>query len=423
MKISVFLLTALLLLSGASAEGDDLPASGGAVSLDSLLMEARQNNPSIQAAIETMRAAQETIPQARSFPDPMLRYTLFGSSIETRLGPQRNKISLSQTVPFFGKLTLKGMIAEAQSELLEAQYKGVVADVTLRVKELFFSLLKLDRDLILLEKERDLVKRLIKAAASMYEAGKAGQQDVLRSQLELTRLEDRQLEFRQSRRSTAALLNMALNRSADSPVPSLSFGSELPALGDKEELQAMALITRPEIKIHQSLITAREKRLELAKKNSFPDFQVMVEYVDVGGGTTMDLRDGRDAWMASVGVTLPLWRRKLKADRAEADNLLHASRSQLSAMNLETEAGIHDYLERIGTSEEQYALYKNVLLPQAEQTLKASESGYSAGRADFSALLESQRMILTVRMGIDRIFSEIWTDTARLERLVGRDLL
>ena len=420
-KISVFLAVLIIVTGGAA--GREAPApEEGFLSLDPLLLEARQNNPDIQAAFQAWQAAVSRAPQASALPDPMLRYTLFGQSIETRLGPQRYKFSLAQTVPFFGKLPLKARIADSESRVMESRYRGVMDDVLLGVKEKFFTLLWLDGTLNRLEEEKDVLGHLIRVATAGYEAGKAGQQDILKAQLELTRIQDRLLEMRQSRRAAAAQLNALLYRPSDQEIPSLEFAGELPDLGDREGLKAEARANRPEIALVEHVISRDRHRLDLANKNFYPDFQVMVEYVDISAGTSMDLRAGRDAWMASVGVTIPLWRGKLKAGRAEAETMLRSSRNTLAGVERRTEARVHELYDEIETAREQYGLYKKVLLPQAEQTLKASEAGYRAGRVDFLTLLESQRMILTIRTGIARIYSEVWKGAARLERLIGRNL-
>lgn len=420
-KNNVWLLAVLMIPVLAVAQGNRLPASAD-FSLEVLLREARERNPDIQAAEQAWRAAEAGAPQAGSLPDPQVRYTLFGRSIETRLGPQRNKFSLTQTIPFFGKLPLKERIAAAEARVSLSRYRGVVADVMLEVKDRFFTLLWLDRTTGLLEKEADVIDGLIRVATVKYQAGKASQQDVLKAQLELTRLQDRLLGLLQSRRSAASQLNALLNRPPETEVPPLEFGGGLPAEDGREGFRAAALANRPEIAQFEYMVSRDRRRLDLAEKNYYPDFQVMVEYVDIGVGTTPDPRDGRDAWMASVGMNIPLWRKKLRAGKAEAQTRLRASEKSLAALQRKTEALVHELHDEMATAEEQLALYADVLLPQAEQTLKASEAGYLAGKVDFLTLLESQRMILTIRMGMERIFSEIWKTNARLERLTGLDL-
>ena len=149
----------------------------------------------------------------------------------------------------------------------------------------------------------------------------------------------------------------------------------------------------------------------------------MLDYIDIGSGTTTQTRDGRNAWMASIGINIPIWRKKLRAAEAEATIRIKASEDMYENMENETLSRIRALHFEVETAREQIDLYKYSLLPQAEQALKASEVGYLAGKVDFLNLLDSERMILTIRNGYFKIFSEFGKSLARLERLAGKNLL
>jgi outer membrane protein TolC len=149
----------------------------------------------------------------------------------------------------------------------------------------------------------------------------------------------------------------------------------------------------------------------------------MLDYIDIGAGSTSHPEDGRNSWMASVGITIPLWRKKLRASEAEAAIRIKASEDSYKNMENETLSRIRALYFELETAKEQIDLYEFSLLPQAEQTLKASEVGYLAGKVDFLALLDSERMILTIKNGYFKILAELGKSFARLERLVGEDLL
>jgi outer membrane protein TolC len=148
----------------------------------------------------------------------------------------------------------------------------------------------------------------------------------------------------------------------------------------------------------------------------------MLDYIDIGAGTTDHTEDGRNAWMASVGVEIPLWRKKLRAAEAEAFIRIKASEHLYENLANETLSRIQALYFEMETAKEQIDLYKNTLLPQAEQALKASEIGYLAGKVDFLNLLDSERMILMIKNGYFKVFSEYGKSLAKLGRLVGKDL-
>jgi len=422
MRNKVMIFTGILIFLGAmTGFTRELPEEK--IVLSEIIKEALRENPHVQAAQREWKAALERIPQAKSLPDPMLRYSHFGQSIETRLGPQRNKVSLSQKLPFFGKLSLKGEIARSSALSLEEEYSAVKADVVLKVKHIFFSLYWFDKALKIAQEEKDVLQRLTRIAQKKYETGQANQQDVLKAQLEVSKISDKILTLKQGRKTLASQLNSLLNKPADAPVGEVE-EFQVPEFQTKlSELSQWAKENRPELKKVRRLIEKNEKSLKLAKKNYFPDFELMLDYIDIGGGTTTNPKDGRNAWMGSIGVNIPLWRNKLRAAEAEEGIKLEAARARYRDMENDTLSRVNELFFEVKTAEEQIKLYKYSLLPQAEQSFKASEMAYLTGKVDFLNLLEGERMILKIKTGHYKAISDFGKSLAELDRVVGKESL
>jgi cobalt-zinc-cadmium efflux system outer membrane protein len=416
---SIILFVALILSPYLSASTDTMKAE---VKLDEIVKEALEKNPLLRAAYQEWQAVLERVPQAKSLPDPMVSYSRFGSSIETRLGPQRNKISLSQSIPFFGKLSLKGKIAERGASVLKEQYNRARAEVILEVKISYYTLYWLDNVIQISQEEKEVLKRLARIAQKKYETGQANQQDVLKAQLEMSKVEDKILGLNQARKAAASELNALLDRSPDSPVGMAKEPEIYPFGEDVETLYQLAEKERPEMRKARRIIEMNEESLKLAKKNYYPDFKIMFDYVDIGGGTTGQIEDGRDSWMGSVGINIPIWRGKLHAAEAEAALHLKASQEKYAEVKNETLSRVRTLHFEAETAKDQISLYKYSLLPQAEQAFKASEVSYLAGKVDFLNLLDSERMVLMVKTGYHKAISDYGRSLARLERAVGKEL-
>jgi len=391
--------------------------------LSELIHEVLNRNLQIKAARKEWEASLEKIPQAKSLPDPMVGYSHFGQSIETRIGPQRNKISLSQKIPFFGKLSLRGKIAERGASILEEQYNRVKADVVLIVKQAYYSLYWFDKVIRISQEEKEVLKRLTRIAEKKYETGMANQQDVLKAQLEMSKVTNKILNLNQGRKAAVARLNFVLNRHQDSSIGEVK-EPEIPAFKIKiGKLYQLAKEKRPELRKVQHLVEKNEESLKLARKNYYPDFKFMFDYIDIGAGTTTHLKDGRNAWMGSVGINIPIWRKKFHAAEAEATLQLKASKEKYADVKNETLSRVNELYYEVKTAEEQIDLYKYSLMPQAEQAFKASEVGYLAGKVDFLNLLDSERMVLLIKTGYYKSIADFGKSLAQLERVVGQDLI
>ncbi|GAG01124.1 unnamed protein product, partial [marine sediment metagenome] len=224
------------------------------------------------------------------------------------------------------------------------------------------------------------------------------------------------------RRAIAAGLNALLNHRPESFIGEVE-EFEIPELKvELEKLYELAREMRPELRKAQHFIEKNEESLKLAKKNYFPDFKLMFDYIDIGAGTTTNVKDGRNSWMASVGINIPIWRKKLRASVAEAATKLKASQDSYNNIENETLSGVNELFFEVKTAQEQVELYRYSLLPQAEQTFKASEIGYFTGKVDFLNLLDTERMVLLIKIGYFKTIADLGKSLAQLERVIGKDL-
>lgn len=102
--------------------------SSESLSLDFLIKEARDNNPEILAAKKRWEASLAWIPQAKSLNNPSVGFSFMkipkGTLKLDNTMSQDRVLFISQMFPFFGKLSLKGKIAIAQSQMAASEYKN-----------------------------------------------------------------------------------------------------------------------------------------------------------------------------------------------------------------------------------------------------------------------------------------------------------
>jgi cobalt-zinc-cadmium efflux system outer membrane protein len=129
--------------------------------------------------------------------------------------------------------------------------------------------------------------------------------------------------------------------------------------------------------------------------------------------------NGKDVYNFSVGVNLPIFRRKYDAGVLEASERFQAARDGYRDLINSVEVSVRAVGFRIETIRAQIDLFQNALLPQADQALRSSEAAYSSGALGVLDLLDSERVLLEVRLGLAQLRSDYLKSLAEMERAIG----
>lgn len=390
--------------------------------LEMLLKEALENNPEIHAAYHNWKAAEYKIIQVKSLPDPIARYTYFGEKIETRVGPQERKLGASQKIPFPAKLSLKGKAYLKYAQMRQRQYEAKKREIIKNIKFIFYDIFWTDKAIQITEEEKIILEGLEKVAQRKYEANRAPQQDVVKVQVELSRLIDKLFLLHQNRKSLISRLNSILNRDQDLEFEKTSdiLLNEFPYSCD--DLQEKALSFNPELSVADLNIQRAEYEKSLAQLDYVPDITLSVDYIPVGGGYTTHPEDGKDSWMVTAAISIPLWFRKLSAQMKEKEALLESAQKNQENIKNTIEYEIDDVCFKISTYKDIISLYKTALIPQAEQSFEVAKIGYESGKVDFLNWLDAERVLLQTRLAYYKAMVDYLKSIAYLERIVGKDL-
>ena len=148
-----------------------LPALNEASPISDYLEYAALNNPGLEAAFNSWKAALEKVPQVRALPDPRFTYAYFVREVETRAGPQRHKFGLAQMFPWFGKLDLKGDVALEAANAVRQQYEAAKLKLFFEVKDAYYEYYYLARAISVTEEHMQLVSYMESVARTGYRAG------------------------------------------------------------------------------------------------------------------------------------------------------------------------------------------------------------------------------------------------------------
>ncbi|MEJ2245865.1 MAG: TolC family protein [Acidobacteriota bacterium] len=130
-------------------------------------------------------------------------------------------------------------------------------------------------------------------------------------------------------------------------------------------------------------------------------------------------QNGKNIYSFSVGINIPIQRRKYDAAVAVATEEKIASREGYRDAVNSMEASIRAIGFRIETLDRQISLFGNTLLPQVEQALRSTDAAYSTGEVGVLELLDSERVLLDVRLSLEKFNSDYLKSLAEMERVVG----
>lgn len=419
------ILPALALLCIGAVTRANTPANPRSVtrlSLETVVAEAA-TGPSIRAAKARWEAAREGSTIARSWPDPMLTYGYYTSSVQTRVGPMNQAVTFAQKVPFPGKLADAGDLAAKQALVAMWQYRAAVRQAVQRAKTLYYGLYQVDASERIIRKQEALLDQIIATAKGGFEAGAANLQDVLKARLAKDKLRTRLTDLDQQRATLVARLNALCDRPQGSPVPSVETLPKSPGLPDERALLTYAETHRQELQMADAAVARDQVGVKLARKDRDPNFTVGVTYTQINRSDMANLPDnGRDASMVFFSLNLPWHRAKLRAEQRRAEQMLAASQAQLADTHLQVESDVRDAWAQARGYREQVDLYRRSLLPQAEDTYQASSVAYAAGKVGLIGVLDSERTLLALRLGLVMNEAKLGQALASLERAVGTDL-
>jgi cobalt-zinc-cadmium efflux system outer membrane protein len=413
-----------VVLVGSSFGQEPMPQHAQAPTpLADILQEAEQNNPRIQGARQGWKAAQQIPTQVSTLPDPQFQLQQVNVGSPRPFAGYTNSdfayvgLGVSQDLPYPGKLRLKGEIAKRDADVSQQQFESVRRSVLAGVKTAYFQLAYLSKTLGILESDGELLDQTEKAADARYRSGMGTQQDLLRAQLEQTKLLREITMHHLEVAKVQAQLKELLGRSQSSPDIEPADISETALPYTYDELLAATKAQNPEIAGAEKMIEKQKLQVDLAHKDFYPDFNVQSMW------QRTDPAQFRAYYMFSVGVRLPIYRgRKQRPELAQAEAELSRSHSELEVQSQEAASELKVQYETAQKTAELLKIYKEGLLPQARAGFQAGIAAYQNNRQDFQSLLSSFLDVLHLDEEYWQNAAERETALARLEQLTGLSL-
>ncbi len=408
--------------SGAGGASNQAAEVRDTLTLPVLLALVEERSPRLAAMRAGAEAAALRRPAASTLPDPVLQLGVMNLGLPSLRADMPSSmapsVQLMQMLPLPGKLSLMGRIASLDEAMAAASAEEMSWEMREMASAMFYDLWAEDRRIEVMNETLALLRDFQQVARAMYVSGMGRQADVLRAEVEVARMEGDIRSMEAMRYAIAARLGALLDRPADAPLGPPVLGPLPAEVPPRDTLLAWAAEARPFLAQGRQAVEGARSRVELAKKELWPDVTVGVAY----GQRGTDMGTERMG-SAMIGFSLPVFAgRRQHAKRDEALAMERMAASELVGRQADVAARIGELLAELERTRALTRLYRDDILPQARATVQSSLSSYRVGSVDFMTLVDAQMAVNAFQAELDQLLADYGKALAALESAVGRTL-
>ncbi len=360
--------------------------------LEEYFKVAAENNPGLLSQYKEFEAALQKVSQVSTLPDPSLSFGYFVSPVETRVGPQKARFSLTQMFPWFGTLKAQGDAAALMAEAKYQSFLDAKNQLYYEVSAAYFPLYELQEWVKIEKRNIEILESYKTISNSKFKNGVGTLVDVLRVDIFLKESKTNLEILKKKERPLLANFNKLLNRNEFEPVK-ISETLEIDMLSfdnDKDSL----VMDHPLLNSLELKVKAVEASERAAIKQGFPKIGLGLDYVMVDKRTDMVVPDnGKDVLMPMVTVSLPIFRKKYKAAVKEAELMQESYTLQKTEM---TNSLLSNYEMAFFDIRQQTDLVSlfDEQITESKQALNLLFTSYGNSGKDFEEVLRMQQQLL-----------------------------
>ena len=416
----LYLLTVLTLSwhSTIVAETNDPVAGVETLSAKQLVEWVLARNPGLEALQAAVTEAASHVVPASSLDDPQLSYAFAPETIngfhrpDGSTGGFNQRIELTQTIPWPGTLALREQRARSKAVAVDHTLADRRLQIIAAIKTRFTEWYYVHRALHINQENQALLIELRNVAETQYATGRASQQDALQAEVEHARLQDHALALKREQRSIQAQINALINRAPQQSLPPPAMLATPVPPSSIEQLQSIARTTHPELMYIEAKLQANKAEIGLAEKKYYPDFKLLVGY-----NSLWDIADKRLLIGASINLPFDRDKRDAALDAAQAGSMknhweLVDRRNHLLADLERSHAEVMESIQVI-------QLYRDKLVPLADENFAAAEADYRAGAGDFLNVITAENQKLMTELRLERARANYVRRLSELERWTG----
>lgn len=422
-------LMASLFLMGMVALGSSKAIANPSITSSPLTLEqairiAQSNDPWLESNEYRQQAISAQSTAAGSLPDPMVSISVANLPVDSfdfsQEAMTQLKFGVTQALPRGDSLELSQKRLQQLSQEFPLQRQNRKAQVKAAISQLWLEIFLTARTIELIEQDRPLFEQLAETASINYSSamGQTSQQDVIRAQVELTRLDDRLSQLRQQLTSKKAQLSEWLTTSNHSqwPMKEFQLPDHLPAItlssddllsesgNQYSEKLIQHLSSHPQLVAFEQKIQASETSIELAKQSYKPQWNLNASY---GYRDDDPIGNSRsDFFSVGVSFDVPLFtenRQDQQVTSSIKEREAYKADKWLMLRNML--ASVRNFQGQLTELDNRRQLFNNKLLQEMQQQAESTLNAYTNDRGDFAEVMRAR--IAELNTKIDAMTVEV----------------
>lgn len=399
-----------------------IPLNALSQSIQTYQQMAAENNPEVRAAFQRYQASLEEERQAGVLPDPDVAFAYFISPIETRLGPQRARVSVSQMFPWFGSLSDQRAMSDANARAAFEQFREARNRIFYRTEKTLIELYELDRSLAIANENLEILNSLVEISLRRYETDQATQVDVLRAQIEQEDLNTRIALLQDDREILVQTMRELLNADNSVEIVAPDTLMAVSETGDEAQLLNELLRQNPDLnRLRYREESAREMK-SLAEKDGKPSFGLGLDYIFTGERTDVPAltNNGSDAIIARASFKVPIFRNKQNAKVQQAELTVQSIQSDINSKENSLETDLKSSLRDFNDARRRFELYDQTQIQRVDQALTIMTQQYATDSSNFEEILRMQRKLLDYQLSRVQALADKHIAQAYIDYLTGK---
>ncbi len=378
------------------------------LSLTDVIRVAGERRAEVEAARARTRAGEERPAIVSALEDPMISPAI--DHLPFMFDGADVSVTIEQRLPLSGIRRHRRASAMADLDRLRADANRTTLDVGVQAANAFLMLQERRRTTTLVDEQIGFARDVVTAANARYAGGTALQADVLRAEVEVARLDAFAKALVAEVRGAEAMLNTTLALDADQPVPALAVLAFAQPVPSWSAIRA-ALPSRPELVAGRAEIARADAEVLVMRDMYRP-------MASIRTGPAYTMAEGK-GWMAMVGISLPIWRGKLRAGVAEAQAMRAMSAADLQAMTRMIEGDAAVAVNQLQAARDRQSALQSDVLPRARMVIEPAVAGYASGQLPLVSVIEAVQALWRVEADLIAADIELGLAWARLGRAIG----